>query len=223
VPSKARPAPGLPQRAFDDPRPRGTRPAWPGSSGHARCRRRVRPGHAGSVLLRPASMSAPSPISPLRHSRIRCHRGTRKYARAPSRRSHQFVVRWCTDSVRQSTRSLGKSRDSSVAYRTSRRTVWLAPIAFVIVRTPPRGRPRHFATLSRVVDGTVKLWNDDEGWGVLASPQVPGDVWAHFSHIVATGLSVTRWRRSGAVRLGAGAGRAGRLRLPRNAGAPCSQ
>lgn len=34
-----------------------------------------------------------------------------------------------------------------------------------------------------MVDGTVKLWNDDEGWGVLISPEVPGEVWAHFSHI----------------------------------------
>ena len=32
--------------------------------------------------------------------------------------------------------------------------------------------------------GTVKQWNDDHGWGVLTSPEVPGEVWAHFSHIV---------------------------------------
>ena len=30
----------------------------------------------------------------------------------------------------------------------------------------------------------MKQWNDDHGWGVLISPEVPGEVWAHFSHIV---------------------------------------
>jgi cold shock protein len=38
-----------------------------------------------------------------------------------------------------------------------------------------------------VVDGVVKSWDDDEGWGVLASSAVPGDVFAHFSHVVAVG------------------------------------
>jgi cold shock CspA family protein len=37
------------------------------------------------------------------------------------------------------------------------------------------------------VKGTVVRWNDDEGWGVLASPAVSGKVWAHFSNIVGTG------------------------------------
>jgi CspA family cold shock protein len=31
--------------------------------------------------------------------------------------------------------------------------------------------------------GTVKEWNDDEGYGVLVSPEVPAEVWAHFIHI----------------------------------------
>ena len=35
--------------------------------------------------------------------------------------------------------------------------------------------------------GTVKAWNDDEGWGVLVSPEVPAEVWAHYSHIEADG------------------------------------
>jgi CspA family cold shock protein len=35
-----------------------------------------------------------------------------------------------------------------------------------------------------VAFGTVKHWSDDDGWGVLISPEVPGEVWAHFSHIV---------------------------------------
>ena len=40
------------------------------------------------------------------------------------------------------------------------------------------------STLSRVAFGTVKQWNGDEGWGALSSPEVSGEVWAHFSHIV---------------------------------------
>ncbi|MBW8484701.1 cold-shock protein [Actinomadura parmotrematis] len=38
------------------------------------------------------------------------------------------------------------------------------------------------------VTGTVKEWHDEDGWGVLTSPGVPGDVWAHFS-MVRTGGS----------------------------------
>ena len=38
-----------------------------------------------------------------------------------------------------------------------------------------------------MVDGIVRHWNDDEGWGVLTSPDVPGEVFAHFSHIDAEG------------------------------------
>jgi CspA family cold shock protein len=37
------------------------------------------------------------------------------------------------------------------------------------------------------VDGTVVLWNDDEGWGVVASPVVAGEVWTHFSDIEGHG------------------------------------
>jgi cold shock protein len=38
-----------------------------------------------------------------------------------------------------------------------------------------------------MVRGTVKSWNDDEGWGVLVSPDAPGEVWAHFGQIEAAG------------------------------------
>lgn len=38
-----------------------------------------------------------------------------------------------------------------------------------------------------MVRGTVKVWNDDEGWGVLVSPEAHGEVWAHFSHIDSEG------------------------------------
>nr|WP_080678637.1 cold shock domain-containing protein [Rhodococcus pyridinivorans] len=36
--------------------------------------------------------------------------------------------------------------------------------------------------------GIVRLWNDEDGWGVIDSPQTPGGCWAHFSHIVAEGF-----------------------------------
>ncbi|WP_306819871.1 cold-shock protein [Streptomyces sp. CA-210063] len=36
---------------------------------------------------------------------------------------------------------------------------------------------------SHPVHGTVRSWDDESGWGVLASPEVPGDVWAHFSAV----------------------------------------
>ncbi len=38
-----------------------------------------------------------------------------------------------------------------------------------------------------MVDGTVKSWDEDEGWGVVISPDVPGEVFAHFSNIVGDG------------------------------------
>lgn len=37
------------------------------------------------------------------------------------------------------------------------------------------------------VQGTVVWWNDEEGWGALASPAAPSEVFAHFSAIVAEG------------------------------------
>ena len=37
------------------------------------------------------------------------------------------------------------------------------------------------------VDGTVVTWHDEKGWGVLASPEVDGQVWAHFSNIRGSG------------------------------------
>jgi cold shock CspA family protein len=33
-----------------------------------------------------------------------------------------------------------------------------------------------------MVRGSVKEWNHDLGWGVLVSPDVPGEVWVHFIH-----------------------------------------
>jgi CspA family cold shock protein len=33
----------------------------------------------------------------------------------------------------------------------------------------------------------VKIWHADLGWGVLASPDVDSEIWAHFSAIEASG------------------------------------
>jgi cold shock protein len=34
---------------------------------------------------------------------------------------------------------------------------------------------------------TLKIWHVEEGWGVLTSPGVPSDVFAHFSEIEGEG------------------------------------
>lgn len=33
------------------------------------------------------------------------------------------------------------------------------------------------------VRAVVREWRDDEGWGVVDSPETPGGCWVHFSHI----------------------------------------
>jgi CspA family cold shock protein len=38
-----------------------------------------------------------------------------------------------------------------------------------------------------VAYGEVKRFSDEEGWGVLTSPDVPGDIWVHFSSIEVDG------------------------------------
>jgi CspA family cold shock protein len=35
----------------------------------------------------------------------------------------------------------------------------------------------------RVARGTVKSWSNDVGWGVLESPEVPGEIFCHFMKI----------------------------------------
>jgi cold shock protein len=39
-----------------------------------------------------------------------------------------------------------------------------------------------------MVEGFCKSWDDDAGWGVLTSPDVPGELFAHFSSIDAVGF-----------------------------------
>jgi CspA family cold shock protein len=35
--------------------------------------------------------------------------------------------------------------------------------------------------------GFVRIWHDDEGWGVIDGPDVPGGCWTHFSAIAQDG------------------------------------
>ncbi|WUJ69179.1 cold shock domain-containing protein [Kribbella soli] len=37
-------------------------------------------------------------------------------------------------------------------------------------------------------DGVVRVWHDDEGWGVVDCPSTPGGCWTHFSVIEAEGF-----------------------------------
>ena len=43
-----------------------------------------------------------------------------------------------------------------------------------------------------MVTGRVKSFNDEAGWGVLTSAEVPGEVWVHFSSIEAQGYRELR-------------------------------
>ncbi|MEO6881595.1 MAG: hypothetical protein ABI181_11720 [Mycobacteriaceae bacterium] len=31
--------------------------------------------------------------------------------------------------------------------------------------------------------GVVRSWSDDDGWGVIDAPEVPGGCWTHFSNV----------------------------------------
>ncbi|WP_030942224.1 cold shock domain-containing protein [Streptomyces sp. NRRL S-646] len=35
---------------------------------------------------------------------------------------------------------------------------------------------------------TVREWDDEEGWGVLDSPETPGGCWAHLSAVEGEGF-----------------------------------
>ncbi|SNT54165.1 cold-shock protein [Actinacidiphila glaucinigra] len=48
-----------------------------------------------------------------------------------------------------------------------------------------RGGTRKVAA---VVTATVREWSDEEGWGVLDSPETPGGCFGHYSHIQAPGF-----------------------------------
>ncbi len=38
-----------------------------------------------------------------------------------------------------------------------------------------------------VTSGIVRAWRDEEGWGVIDSPDTPGGCWAHFSSVAMPG------------------------------------
>ncbi|TQK69950.1 MULTISPECIES: cold-shock protein [unclassified Nocardioides] len=42
------------------------------------------------------------------------------------------------------------------------------------------------------VQGTVRLWHDEEGWGVFDSPETPGGCWAHFSAVDVPGFKTLK-------------------------------
>ncbi len=44
--------------------------------------------------------------------------------------------------------------------------------------------------------GNVRLWRDEEGWGVIDSPDTPGGCWTHFSVVAISGyksLAAGQW------------------------------
>ena len=42
------------------------------------------------------------------------------------------------------------------------------------------------------VDGVVRVWHPEEGWGVLDSQDTPGGCWAHFSSVLVPGYRELR-------------------------------
>ncbi|HWS39623.1 MAG TPA: cold shock domain-containing protein [Actinoplanes sp.] len=43
-----------------------------------------------------------------------------------------------------------------------------------------------------MVRGTVRFWNEDDGWGVIDSPETPGGCWAIFGSAAMAGYVVFR-------------------------------
>ncbi|MGI8682148.1 MAG: cold-shock protein [Mycobacteriales bacterium] len=38
-----------------------------------------------------------------------------------------------------------------------------------------------------MIEGSVRLWKTEDGWGVIDSPGTPGGCWAHFSVVAMEG------------------------------------
>ncbi|MFH9549169.1 cold shock domain-containing protein [Streptomyces sp. NPDC017435] len=49
-------------------------------------------------------------------------------------------------------------------------------------------RRRGARKVPAVVTATVREWRDEEGWGVLDSPETPGGCFGHFADIQAPGF-----------------------------------
>ncbi|WP_256991011.1 cold shock domain-containing protein [Rhodococcus sp. 06-235-1A] len=53
---------------------------------------------------------------------------------------------------------------------------------------PPASRAPSAARVVESVRGTVEVWHDEEGWGVIASDRTPGGCWLHYSDIEGQGF-----------------------------------
>jgi cold shock protein len=42
------------------------------------------------------------------------------------------------------------------------------------------------------VEARVRVWHDEEGWGVVDSPETRGGCWVHFSHVDLDGYRSLR-------------------------------
>ncbi|MEU2742698.1 cold shock domain-containing protein [Streptomyces sp. NPDC007095] len=49
-------------------------------------------------------------------------------------------------------------------------------------------RRRETRKVAAVVTATVREWSDEEGWGVLDSPETPGGCFGHYADIQAPGF-----------------------------------
>lgn len=59
------------------------------------------------------------------------------------------------------------------------------------------GRRKEVRKKTAVVTATVREWRDEEGWGVLDSPETPGGCFGHYSDIQAPGFrTLSPGRRS---------------------------
>nr|WP_314144773.1 cold shock domain-containing protein [uncultured Rhodococcus sp.] len=55
---------------------------------------------------------------------------------------------------------------------------------------PPASRTPSVPRVVERVQGTVDVWHDEEGWGVIASDHTPGGCWLHYSDIEGQGFKV---------------------------------
>lgn len=43
-----------------------------------------------------------------------------------------------------------------------------------------------------MIPAVVRMWNDEEGWGIIESAETPGGCWAHFSAVQLAGYRSLR-------------------------------
>ena len=39
-----------------------------------------------------------------------------------------------------------------------------------------------------MTQGIVRIWHQEEGWGIIDSPETPDGCWAHYSHLKMQGF-----------------------------------